>query len=246
MFRLTSFLKRSASSDRSGFVQNWQQSVAPVLLHHPALEGRLRRHVLNLPMDPVPLDHLWIVNDEFDAVVELWFDTLDDAVSAANRLADDRMLAAAALPLLDADGCASWIGRVETDFDSADVVIKRIVAGQKAPHLTLEKAQSYWLTGHSEFFKSFTEFMSYMRRYATVTGIPTPGLRLRSYRFFAMCADVGFETVEDLADAYAEPRMATAGPEDLAKFGADTGAILFTAARELVLFDVTDAARVPA
>lgn len=236
MFRLTSFLKRAPAITRSAFVSTWRDRFSVELLAHPALAGRLRRYVINLPIDPVPPEHAWIANDEFDGVAELWFSTLDDAVEASNAIAADSRLIEIADSFVDPTGCISWIGAFAEDFDSPRVTIKRIVAGQKAPHLTLEDAQAYWLVGHNAFMKGFPEFMAYMLRYATVAGIPTPDLKLRSYRLFAMCADVGFASLQDLDDAYREPRMAAAGAGDLAKFGADSGAILFTAAREEILY----------
>ena len=76
-----------------------------------------------------------------------------------------------------------------------------------------------------------------MLRYRTVYGIPTPGLRMRSKRLMAMCADVGFRSVMDLADAYREPKHAADMMSDIEKFGASSGAITFTAREERVLLD---------
>ena len=121
--------------------------------------------------------------------------------------------------------------------EGRDIWWHDIVAGQPAPQLPLEEAQRYWLYEHNAFFKGYPQFMAYMRRYRAVYGIPTPGLKLRSLRLMGMCADIGYRTVTDLAAAYLEPKHAAVMQTDIAKFGAPTGAILFTEQHERVLLD---------
>jgi hypothetical protein len=237
MFRLTSFLKRAPGLDRVAFVDGWTGELSARVQGHPDVQRSVRHYVINLPFMRVSEDERWIVGDDFDGVAELWFDDLPSAVVTGNRLADDEGIAAAAARLIDVTASVSWVGAVVDDFDSSDVAVKRIVAGQPAPHLALEEAQRYWLYEHSAFFKDFPEFMAYMRRYRGVYGIPTPGLRLRTLHLMGMCADIGYRSVKDLADAYLEPKHAAVMQTDLAQFGAGTGAILFTAQEERILLD---------
>ena len=236
MFRLTSFLKRSPALSRAEFVKRWQD-LSTELLGHPDVKKSVRRVVINLPFETIPEEFVWIAADDFDGAGELWFDTVETAVETCNRLNADPALRQAFTELVDEAGCISWIGHVVHDFDGPGVEVKRMVAGQIAPHLELEAAQQYWLTGHNAFFKGFPEFMAYMLRYMQVTGIPTPDLQLPSYHFFAMHADVGFHSLQDLSDAYREPTHAAVMMTDIVKFGATSGAITYTADKELILFD---------
>jgi hypothetical protein len=237
VIRLTSFLKRRPGLSRAAFVRRWQDEFGPRLMASAALARQPYRYVLNLPLDPVPPDYVWVAADAFDGVAELWFETLDDAIRVSNALAEDAAVADGADAFLDVPNCVSWLGRVTPDFDKPGVRIKRIVAGQPAPHLTLEEAQKYWLVKHNEFMKSFPDFMAYMLHYTQITGLPTPALKLRSYHLMGMCADVGFASLKDLNDAYLEPAQAAASPADLAKFGASSGAILFTGCQTVTLVD---------
>jgi hypothetical protein len=237
MFRLTSFLKRAPGIDRAAFVDGWTGELSAGVLAHSDVQRSVRLHVINLPFMRVPEDHAWIVGDDFDGVAELWFDDLPSAVVTGNRLAADEGIAAAGARLIDVGASVSWIGAVVDDFDFPGVAVKRIVAGQPASHLALEEAQRYWLYEHNAFFKGYPAFMAYMRRYRAVYGVPTPGLKLRTVRLMGMCADIGYRSVADLADAYLEPKHAAVMQTDIAKFGAATGAILFTAQEERVLVD---------
>jgi hypothetical protein len=237
LFRLTSFLKRAPGIGRAAFVEGWAGELSARVLAHSDVQRSVQLHVINLPFMRVPEEQRWIVGDDFDGVAELWFDDLPSAVVTGNRLAADEGVAAAAARLIDVAASVSWIGAVVDDFDSAGVAVKRIVAGQPAPQLALEEAQRYWLYEHNAFFKSYPQFMAYMRRYRAIYGVPTPGLKLRTFHLMGMCADIGYRSVGDLVAAYLEPKHAAVMQTDIAKFGAATGAILFTAQEERVLVD---------
>lgn len=235
MFRLTSFLKRAPGVSRDDFVRGWVGEISDRTVDHPAFKRSVRTYIANLPFAQVPAEFLWIACDDFDGVAELWFDDLPAAVVATNALAADQGIADAASRLIDAENSISWIGQAIEDFDRGGASVKRIVAGQAKPELTLEEAQDYWLHEHSDFFKAYEELMSYMLSYRPLYGIPTPGLKLRSHHLMAMCADVGFRSLQDLHDAYSEQTHATAMMEELARFGASSGAITFTASEERLI-----------
>lgn len=236
MFRLTTFLRRAPAVSRAEFVAQWTGALSDAILANPQVRRSARSYVVNTPLDEIPDAFLWIACDDFDGVAEMWFDNLPAAVVTANAIAADPAVQAIAPKLIDIAGSASWIGQVVDDFDKPGIKIKRIVAGQPRPDLALESAQDYWLHDHLAFFKSYEEFMAYMLRYRAIYGIPTPGLRIASHRFMAMCADVGFASLQDLSDAYQEPRHAADMMSDIVKFGASGGAMTFTAGMAKVLY----------
>lgn len=229
MFRLTTFLRRAPAIDRATFVERWRGELSDAVKANAQVVRSVRSYVLNLPFQTVPDEFLWIADDRFDGVAELWFDTLPAAVVTANALASDEAVQAVAPSLIDTAASVSWIGHVIDDFAQPGVQVKRIVAGQPRPDMALEAAQDYWLYEHNDFFSGFAKFMSYMRGYRAIYGIPTPGLRIASQRFMAMCADVGFASLQALSDAYREPEHAAVMMSDIEKFGAKSGAITFTA-----------------
>ena len=229
MFRLTSFLRRAPGIDRADFVQRWVTDLSTIVSANPQFRRSVRSYVLNKPFDRVPEQHLWIAGDDFDGVAEMWFDTLPAAVITANAIAADPAVQEIATGLIDAGRSASWIGHVVDDFDKSGIEVKRIVAGQSRPDMTMEAAQDYWIYEHREFFSQFDDFMAYMLRYRAIYGVPTPGLRIASQRFMVMCADVGFASLDDLSEAYREPKHAAVMMTDIFKFGATSGAITFTA-----------------
>lgn len=229
MFRLTSFLRRAPGVDRATFVERWRGELSQAMLANPHVPRSVRSYVLNLPFETVPEAFLWIACDDFDGVAELWFDTLPAAVATANALASDPAVQAIVPTLVDSAGSVSWIGHVVDDFDKPGIAVKRIVAGQPRADMPLEAAQDYWLHEHNAFFSGFEDFMAYMLRYRAIYGIQTPGLRIASHRFMGMCADVGFASLQDLSDAYREPKHAAVMMTDIVKFGATSGAITFTA-----------------
>ncbi len=236
MFRLTTFLRRARGVSRPDFVAQWTGALSDAILANAQVRRSVRSYVANTPFAEIPAEFLWIACDDFDGVAELWFDTLPAAVVTANAIAADPAVQAIAPGLIDIAGSASWIGHVVDDFDTPGIRVKRIVAGQPRPDLALEAAQDYWVHDHLAFFKSYKEFMAYMLRYRAIYGVPTPGLRVASHRFMAMCADVGFASLQDLSDAYREPRHAADMMSDIVKFGASGGAITFTADTVKVLY----------
>ena len=229
MFRLTSFLRRARGVDRASFVQGWAGDLSKAIRANGQFQRSVRSYVLNKPFDHIPDEFLWIACDDFDGVSEMWFDTLPAAVVTANAIAADPAVQAIAPGLIDVAASATWIGHVVDDFDKPGIKVKRIVAGQPRPDMALEEAQDYWVYDHNDFFSQFEDFMAYMLRYRAVYGIPTPGLRIASQRFMGMCADVGFASLQDLSDAYREPKHAAVMMTDILKFGATCGAITFTA-----------------
>jgi hypothetical protein len=237
MFRLTTFLKRAPGVDRARFVDGWTGEISERVLAHGSVKRSARRYVVNLPFPVVAPESLWIVFDNFDGVAEIWFDDLPAAVITANSLAADAGIAAVAEKLIDIGSCISWIGAVVEDFDNTDVAVKRMVAGQPKPSLTIEEAQDYFLHEHSEFFKGYPAFLAYMRSYRLIYGIPTPALKLRSHHLMGMSADIGYRTVQDLAAAFLEPTHAKDMQSDIVKFCAPTGAITFTANQQRVLLE---------
>jgi len=235
MFRLTCFIRRSSAVDRETFVERWTGELSERVCANPSFLRSVRSYVVNLPFDHVPEEHLWIACDDFDGVAELWFDDLPAAVVTGNALASDADIAAIAGEIIDADASVSWIGAIVDDFDLAPIAVKRMVAGHAREDMLLEDAQDYWLHEHGTFFKSYKDFLAYMLRYRQQYGVPTPGLKMRSHKLMAMEADVGFRSLQDLSDAYREPNQLRDAASDLAKFGASSGAITFTAASVKVL-----------
>ncbi len=229
MFRLTIFLRRARALNRATFVESWTTDLSAAIRANPQFERSVRSFVLNKPLEHIPEEFLWIACDDFDGVSEMWFDTLPAAVVTANAIAADPAVQEIVSGLVDVQSCASWIGHVVDAFDKPGMTIKRIVAGQPRPDLQLEAAQDYWVYEHLDFFSQFEEFMAYMLRYRAIYGVPTPGLRMLTNRFMGMCADVGFASLQDLSDAYREPKHAAVMMTDIAKFGAPYGAITFTA-----------------
>jgi hypothetical protein len=229
MFRLTTFLRRAPGIDRLSFVDRWRGEFSDAVKNNAQFVRSVRSYILNKPLAEIPEAFLWITGDEFDGVAELWFDTLPAAVVTANSLAADPAIQALAPGLIDGARSVTWIGHVIDAFDKPGMRIKRIVAGQPRPDLALEAAQDYWIYEHYDFFSQFEDFMAYMLRYRAIYGCPTAGLRIASHRFMAMCADVGFASLQDLSDAYREPKHAAVMMTDIAKFGAGSGAITFTA-----------------
>jgi hypothetical protein len=236
MFRLLSFIKRSADVDRQTFVRRWTGELSERVCANPSFKRSVRSYVVNLPFETIPKEHLWIACDDFDGAAEFWFDDLPAAVVTGNALATDPAIAAAAGEIIDAGASVSWIGAMIDDFDLAPIAVKRMVAGQAREGMLLEEAQDYWLHEHGAFFKSYKEFVAYMLRYRQQYGIATPGLKMKSYKLMAMEADVGFRSLQDLSDAYREPNQQRDAASDLAKFGASSGAITFTAASAEVLY----------
>jgi hypothetical protein len=230
MFRLTSFLRRARGIDRATFVERWRGELSAAILANPHVARSVRSYVRNLPFATIPEEFMWIAADDFDGVAELWFDTIPGAVATANALASDPAIQAITSQIIDTAGSMSWIGHVVDDFDKPGIAVKRIVAGQPRADMPLEEAQDYWIYEHNAFFSQFKDFMAYMLRYRAVYGIQTPSLRIASQRFMGMCADVGFASLQDLSDAYREPKHAAVMMTDIVKFGATSGAITFTAA----------------
>ena len=235
MFRLTSFLRRAPGIDRAAFLDGWAGAFSDAVKANPAVVRSARAYLLNKPLAAVPDEFLWIACDDFDGVAELWFDTLPAAVVTANAIAADPAVQKLWPGLFDAAGCVTWIGHVVDDFAKPGAAIKRIVAGQPRPDLALEAAQDYWLYDHLAFFKQYDDFMAYMLGYRAIYGIPSAGLRIASHRFMAMCADVGFASLQDLSDAYREPKHARDMMSDIVKFGASGGAVTFTAGEVTVV-----------
>jgi|GEM_PF-786888 hypothetical protein len=229
MFRLTSFLRRARGLDRGAFVAGWVDELSAAIRANQQFQRSVRSYVLNKPLDHIPDEFMWIACDDFDGVSEMWFDTLPAAVVTANAIAADPAVQRIVPGLIEVADSATWIGHVVDDFDKPGIKVKRIVAGQPRPDLQLEAAQDYWVYEHREFFSGFEDFMAYMLRYRAVYGIPTPGLRILTNRFMGMCADVGFASLQDLSDAYREPKHAAVMMTDIVKFGAPYGAITFTA-----------------
>ena len=228
MFRLTMFLRRAPGIDRATFVDRWRGDLSDAIVANANVARSVRSYVRNLPFAEVPEEHLWIADDTFDGVAELWFDTLPAAVVTANALAADKAIQTIVGETLDIAACASWIGHVVDGFAKGGGNVKRIVAGQPRPDMALEAAQDYWVHEHYDFFTGYKEFMAYMLGYRAIYGIPTPGLRIASQRFMGMCADVDFASLQDLSDAYREPIHAADMMSDIVKFGASGGAITFT------------------
>ncbi|CAH0498230.1 hypothetical protein [Novosphingobium sp. CECT 9465] len=235
MFRLTTFLRRAPGVSRGDFVTQWTGALSEAIMANPQFRRSVRSYVVNLPFDHIPEEFLWIACNDFDGVAELWFDTLPAAVVTANAISADPAVQAIASGIIDIAACASWIGHVVDAFDKPGIAVKRIVAGQPRPDLSLEAAQDYWLHEHLAFFSGYKEFMAFILRYRAIYGVPTQGLRIASHRLMAMCADVGFASLQDLSDAYREPRHAANMMTDIVKFGASGGAITFTADKVKVL-----------
>lgn len=229
MFRITSFLRRAPDISRQDFVSRWRGELSSAMIANPQFARSVRSYVLNKPFATIPEEFLWIACDDFDGVIELWFDTLPAAVATANALGADAAVQSSTQGLIDVAGSATWIGHVVDGFEKPGSQVKRIVAGQPRTDMPLENAQDYWIYDHYDFFTSFDDFMAYMLRYRAIYGIQTPGLRIASHRFMAMCADVGFASLQDLSDAYREPKHAAVMMTDIEKFGAKSGAITFTA-----------------
>src|SRR5690606_8069173 len=149
---------------------------------NPSFKRSVRSYVVNLPFETIPEDHLWIACDDFDGVAEFWFDDLPAAVVTGNALASDPAIIAIASEIIDADASVSWIGAIVDDFDREPIAVKRMVAGRPREDLLIEEAQDYWLHEHGEFFKGYKDFVANMLRYRQQYGIPTPSLKMKSYR----------------------------------------------------------------
>ncbi len=229
MFRLTCFIKRSKNIDRKTFVNQWTDALSTAVCANPSFKRSVRSYVVNLPFEKIPEDYLWIACDDFDGVAEFWFDDLPAAVVTGNALASDPAITAIASEIIDADASVSWIGAIVDDFDLEPIAVKRMVAGRPREDMLVEEAQDYWLHEHGKFFKGYKDFVANMLRYRQQYGIPTPSLKMKSYRLMEMEADVGFRSLQDLSDTYREPNHLRDSASDLQKFGASSGAITFTA-----------------
>jgi uncharacterized protein (TIGR02118 family) len=74
-FALLSFIRRKAGSDRAAFSARWRDGHAPLLLQVPAADRLVRSYRQNhLFIDPPP-------GYDFDGVAELWFDSVEDALT---------------------------------------------------------------------------------------------------------------------------------------------------------------------
>lgn len=205
MWRITAFLKRHSGLTRKEFIPHAQALMTRIADHR----GAPVRVILNLPMDPLPVELATMFGDRFDAVAELWFADAPSANAALLQLAADEAIGALAASAIDQGGSHAWLAEVVPQIPPPPAFLKFVVAGQMADNFTLAEAQEYWRVEHPRLFLTVTDFVPYIVGYTQMHGRNelAPGAIdwLAAHDFYPMCAEMGLRSVEDVVTAYSMP-----------------------------------------
>jgi hypothetical protein len=212
MWRLTVLTVRNGGLSDSQFRQQIIEGLAPAIADAGRGDARLRRFVVTLPPAQVDVEIAKVFLARFDALLEFWFDTSDDAVQVMNAVSRaPRVLASAAQTLDGANGVA-WLAEVfPKKPESGKTRIKFLAGGNVAEGWKVADAQKYWSEMHPVIAQTAPKVWGPLTRYVQFHGRDVSGLdigeSLAVARFVPLCADMGFAQQQDFLTTYTNDDM---------------------------------------
>ena len=224
MERLMVFVRRDARRSREIFLAGWTEMVSQWLAAAPV--PGLNRAIINCASASAMTG--W--PDDYDAVMEFWFNETNDAATMLNRwsgAANRRALA----DWIEWDASPAWVGEVKPKLDLPGAHVKLLVAGYLADGWSEAAAQQYWSDVHPVVAQGQAIFWSLLRRYVQIHGHPIKGVA----SYMPMAADIGAASFEDLDRAFSHEQYLTVIRDDEARFAKPQDMLAMASDREIIL-----------
>lgn len=188
MIRLTFVLRRGADMSRESFQDYWRSTHAPLVATHAEALG-IRRyvqvHTLDDPANTAMANRRGTMEDPFDGVAELWFDSLAAMTAAGSTDAGHE--AAAALiedeaTFIDLAASPLWLAVEHPQVNpTPETLVAQPASSIVKLHYPLrcpenwdqDQAQQYWFTQHGPLIRRHAQAMG-IQRYVQVHRIATP------------------------------------------------------------------------
>lgn len=239
MYRITGFLKRNSAIGSSEFIDFLKSTWGDSVLHAKSLSGRLNEINIYLPLDFSGTTLEDFFPPCFDAMIELMFAELDDAVITTEQLNPVNGLPILSDYLDQADS-AAWLGEVlpKKPDEFGKTRVRMTVAGHVIDGMPEEDAQKYWSEVHPVVAQTAPLTWDRLTFYRQVHGRRTPIMESQSwipYRYFPMCADLGATSVEELLAAYDNEEYLTIVRPDEKKFSKPEEMLTFITREKITL-----------
>lgn len=238
MWRLSAFLARNPDISRDAFLNRLVDQWAPSAASFGQQRGALKQVVVSLPQDLSGTGLESLFPPVFDALVELWFDSSEDALSTLSQFAG----AEDALRLddaIDPSTSVCFLGEVKPkkpDHDGKSGV-RMTVAGHVREGWNIDDAHRYWSEVHPVVAQKVPETWERLSLYQQIHNKNIIGDELVSwlcpYQYYPMSADMGAPTIQQLLAAYDnEQYMAIIRPDEQ-KFSRPEDMLTFVSDRRL-------------
>lgn len=242
MWRMTAFLKRSASIDRDTFLSHLKDVWAPAIASQPGHKDVLKKLFINLPMDLTGTALEEVFPPHFDALIELYYDDFDSARQGLDGLSQPAPNARLGA-FVDQGASSAFLGdvRPKKPENGAATGVRMTVAGQVVDGMAVEDAQRYWNDVHPVVAQRAPETWNRLTLYTQVHGRKISGEGLAQwlcpYQFFPMCADMGATSIDELLMAYGNDQYMAIVRPDEQKFGKPEEMLTFVTDRKVAVLD---------
>jgi len=182
MIRLTFLLRRRPDMSRGEFQKYWRENHGPLVAGHARTLNILRYvqvHTLDVDRSGQTADPRGKMEEPYDGVAELWWNTRDEAVSAHESPAGQaagRELVEDETKFIDLPNSPLWFAY---EYPQVNPTPERMVATEMSSlvklyyplrhlaSLTMEEAQLYWRTSHGPLIRRTAE-AGHIKRYVQV------------------------------------------------------------------------------
>jgi hypothetical protein len=188
VIRLVFLLRRQPSLSLAEFQQRWHEEHGPLVASHQTRLGILRytqTHRLDEPLNALMAAPRGAMEEPYDGVAEVWWDSEDVVSQASSTEAGQRAnaeLLAHEAEFIDLRNSPLWFAHEYPQLSvSLDHVVARPASGIVKVHfplrhrsdMTMAQAQHYWLTRHGPLVRSMAGARA-MLRYQQVHRFETP------------------------------------------------------------------------
>lgn len=241
MWRVTALIRQRADVSQDTFTRTWLDVVAPAIGAKAQGDSRVRRVIVNVAPESLPDTLRDVFPPAFDGLIEFWFDTAEDAVSAMREIGADADLRALAEPIIDGAKGAAWLAKVVPSKLEQGSTVKFLAGGDVAEGVALEDAHRYWAEEHPRVAQTAPDVWSRLMRYTQFHGKPEPKLDIGEWlakaRFVPLCSDMGFSRIDEFLKLYSCDQYTRIVRPDEIKFSRPGEALSFISREERVLAD---------
>jgi hypothetical protein len=237
MWRFAMLLTRNGSIAASVFPDHVLSSLAPALAAAVVRDVRVQRLVVNLPPEDLDPSVASVFPPLFDAMVEYWFHSADEAAGVIGDLSRNEHIREAVSGVINGQGSVAWLAEVfPKKPENGSTRVKFLAGGEVAEGWTVEQAQRYWSEVHPVVAQSAPKVWSPLTRYTQFHGRRVQGLPavdwLARLRFVPLSADMGFARQQDFLANYTNDEYLSIVRPDEEKFSRPGEMLAFVSGEE--------------